>query len=441
MKADASSFRSHRLRIPRFRLASRAGTNQYSPVTTYYLILVPTVLLALFGMFMGFSASAVTYIAQGINPYSPFVKTLMIAALALIAAVVAAAIPPRTWERITPTLFVVSLVLQFSLLAFGVEAGGHSSWLPIPGTGQVIQPSELLKLASALMLGLILSRKSTATSNWKHFALYALLPTLVTMVACMVGDDMGSLLVFVAIAMGAFWVAGVPGKWFAVMGIAAGAAMIVLVAARPTRLRRVLEFLPWLSSAPDTSAPTQSAHGLWALGSGGLFGLGPGASREKWDYLPEAHTDFILAIIGEEFGFVGTLTVVILLGLLVWGAMRLAGNSQSRFVSISAAGIGCWLLSQGMINIGTVTGLAPVIGVPFPLVSYGGSAFLFTILGVGVLLSFARTEANMRHKGRYSPDTAGGDPRRAPTPRRPRGPQTPPQSNSGPAPSRRLEAS
>lgn len=441
MKANASTSRTPRLRIPRLRFASPSTTRQYSPITTYYLILIPALLLALFGMFMGFSASAVTYIAQGVNPYTPFVKTLLIAALALVAAVVAAAISPKTWERLTPTLFVVSLLLQFALLGFGVAAGGHASWLPIPGTGQVIQPSELLKLTCCLMLGLILSRKATAVTNWKHFAVYALGPTLVVMVACMVGDDMGSLLVFVAMVMGAFWVAGVPGKWFAVMGIAVAAAMIVLVAANPTRVRRVLEFLPWLSAAPDTAAPTQSAHGLWALGSGGLFGLGPGASREKWDYLPEAHTDFILAIIGEEFGLVGTLTVLVLLGLLVWGALRLAGHSQSRFISITSAGIGCWLISQGMINVGMVTGLAPVIGVPFPLVSYGGSAFLFTILGVGVLLSFARSEAGMRRKGRYSPDTAGRDPRRGPAPRRPRGTQVPRQVPTRNSTTSRLEAS
>ena len=163
----------------------------------------------------------------------------------------------------------------------------------------------------------------------------------------------------------------------------------------------------------------QQQHAKLAFGSGGQEGAGPGMGRMKLYYLREAHTDFILAIVGEEFGLIGTLTLLVLLGLLIYGTLRLASNAKSRFISISAGGVATWLVVQGLINIGTVTGLAPVIGVPFPLVSYGGSSFLFTAMAIGVLLSFARTEAGMRRTGRLSPETAGRDPRRTPAPRRP----------------------
>ncbi len=419
MAQQATGHRPLRSRIPRIRFArSSTSPAAQSPVTTYYLILVPAVLLALFGLLMGFSASAVTNIAQGINPYVPFLKTLGIAAMALVAAVTAALISPTRLERWTPALFLISLVLQFMLIPLGIGQGGNKNWLPIPGTGQAIQPSEFLKLTTALMLGRSLSGRSVRVDKVQHLLLAVGVPTMLALLAVMAGADMGTALIFVGIAFGAMWVANVPLKWFAWTGVIGAAAAIVLVASSPSRTRRVLEFLPWLSSEPSTSAPTQTDHGLWALGSGGLTGLGPGASREKWNYLQEAHTDFILAIVGEEFGLIGTLTLLVLLGLLVYGTLRLSMNSKSAFIRISSGGIATWFIVQGLINVGTVTGLAPVIGVPFPLVSYGGSSFLFTAMAIGVLLSFARADAGMGKKGRLSPDTGGRDPRFAARPRK-----------------------
>lgn len=403
-------------RIPRIRFRRSSTPSQtQSPVTTYYLILVPAIVLAVFGLMMGFSASAVTNIASGVNPYLPFLKTVAIAALALVLGFVSAMVPPNAWDRLAPMMFLGALIFQLMLIPFGLDQGGNKNWLLVPGTGgMTIQPSEFLKLATCLLLARMLSQKTVKLENPKHVALAAIIPAGLAMGAVMIGSDMGTMLIFVGIAFGAMWVAGVPLKWFAGLGAAGGALAIAMVAMSPSRTRRVLEFLPGFGSAPSTSAPTQTDHGLWALGSGGLTGLGPGASREKWNYLQEAHTDFILAIVGEEFGLIGTLTLLALLGLLIYGILRLAANASSRFVSIAAGAIATWLAVQGFINIGTVTGLAPVIGVPFPLVSAGGSSFLFTAMAIGVLLSFARSEAGMQAKGRFSPDTAGRDPRHLP---------------------------
>ncbi len=418
MALRAKSNRPWRFQIPKIRFASSTDTpNEYSPVATYYLILVPSLILGLFGLLMAFSASAVTNIASGVNPYVPFLKTVGIAVLALIVASISVMLRPSTWERLAPSMFLVGLLLQLSLLVVGLGAGGNTNWLPIPGTGQAIQPSEFLKLATALMLGRTLSQQAINVTNARDVFWAGLFPSVLAMGAVMVGGDMGTMLIFVGLAFGAMWVAGVPGRWFGLMAIAGGAASIVMVVMSPSRTRRVLESLPGFGSPPDVSSPTQTAHGLWALGSGGLTGLGPGASREKWNYLQEAHTDFILAIVGEEFGLIGSLTVLTLLALLIYGSLRLSARAKSRFISISAGGIGSWLAVQGLVNVGAVTGLAPVIGVPFPLISYGGSSFLFTAMAIGVLLSFARTEAGMRHTGRLSPETGGRDPRRGPAPR------------------------
>lgn len=420
MDETTSRRRSFLSRIPRirFRLGDSTSSEQ-SAAATYYLILVPALLLASFGLLMGFSATAVANISAGVNPYVPFLRTVAIALVALGLAFLSSRARPGFWDQQAATLYIVSLVLQLLVIPFGIGAGGNVNWLPIPGTGQAIQPSEFLKLTTALILGRTLSQPQVDLNNWRHVAVAAGIPSVLSMITVMAGADMGTMLIFVGIAIGAIWVAGVPGRWFLILFSVGGATMVFLVTISSSRIRRVIEFLPGFRAPPSTSAPTQTDHGLWALGSGGLTGLGPGASREKWNYLQEAHTDFILAIVGEEFGLIGTLSMLVLFGLLVYGVLRLAANATTRFVRVSSAAIAAWFIVQGLINVGTVTGLTPVIGVPFPLVSYGGSAFLFTALAIGVLLSFARAEAGFAGRGKLDPDTGGRDPRRKPRRRKP----------------------
>lgn len=410
---------SFRQRIPKIRFQrADAPSDGQSATATYYLIMVPAVLLGFFGLFMVFSATAVSNIMAGVNPYVLFIKTLLIAAGALIVAFTASRLAPNFWDRIALPLYGAALGLQLLVIPFGIGVGGNVNWLPVPGTGQVFQPSEFLKLATVLLIAKSLSRPQMNLRSIKQVALAVGVPSILSMLAVMAGSDMGTMLIFLAIAIGILWIAGVPAAWFAGLFAVGGTILIFLVAVSPSRTRRVFEFLPGFGTPPSTSAPTQMDHGLWALASGGLTGLGPGASREKWDYLQEAHTDFILAIVGEEFGLVGTLSVLLLFGLMVYGALRLAANGKDPFIRLGAAGIGSWFIAQGLINVGTVTGLTPVIGVPFPLVSYGGSSLLMTAAAVGVLLSFARFEAGFGRWSKWDPDTAGKDPRIKRVPRK-----------------------
>mgnify|MGYP002737590404 CR=1 len=419
MAQKTTGWRSLRQRIPRLKLKlPNQDSEGQSAVATYYLILFPALLLGILGLMMGFSATAITNISAGVNPYVPFLKTVAISFAALVLAIVAAHMHPRFWDRTAFALFAFALILQLLVIPFGIGVGGNVNWLPIPGTGQVFQPSELLKLATALFLARALSGPQVDLKNWKQVLMVVGVPSGLAMGAVMLGHDMGTMLIFLGLTLGAIWVAGVPARWFASLFAFGGAGLILLIASSPSRTRRVIEFLPGFGTEPSTSAPTQTDHGLWALGSGGLTGLGPGASREKWNYLQEAHTDFIIAIIGEEFGLLGTLTLLLLFGLMIYGILRLAANSGDSFERVASGAIGSWFIIQGMINVGTVIGLAPVIGVPFPLVSYGGSSLLITAVAIGVLLSFARSEANLGKKGRFDPDTAGLDPRKARTRRR-----------------------
>lgn len=400
------------------RLSIDRESKPYSPATTYYMILISAVLLGGFGLLMTFSATAVSNIAAEQNPYLSFVRSFLIIAGSALIAAVAAIMPGELWKKLAPLIFVTSVLLQLAVIPFGLEGGGNQNWLPIPGTNQVFQPSEFLKLGTCLFLAMVLSNLGTAVTEWKRVLLAAGLPSVIAIGAVMTGHDMGTALIFVAIALGALWIAGIPGKWYGpiILFVFSGAA--ALVAIMPSRITRIRDAIPGMKADPNPSAPTQSDHGLWALGSGGLLGVGPGASREKWNYLQEADTDFILAIVGEEFGLLGSLTLLIALGVLVWGTLRLASHSKTAFVRIASGSVACWLIFQGIVNIGTVTGLLPVIGVPFPLVSHGGSAYLFTALSIGILLSFARTDAGMKWRTKLDPETGGRDPREVPARRK-----------------------
>jgi len=189
-------------------------------------------------------------------------------------------------------------------------------------------------------------------------------------------------------------VAGLPIRFFAVGGLAAAAAVTVLVFAARSRTSRILS---WMSPDCDpTAACYQQTHGTWALASGGLWGLGPGMSREKWGYLPAADNDFIFAILGEEFGLIGTLLVLLAFTMMVIAVSRIVRRHRDPFVQIASAAIGAWIIGQAFINIAVVLELLPVTGVPLPLVSSGGSSLVASLTAIGALMAFARSEPGAR---------------------------------------------
>lgn len=382
-------------------------------MTTYYLVVIPALLLSVFGLVMGFSAQTVTSIAQGENPYTAYARPLLIIVFSLVIATLVQLIPQRLLLRLSVPMFVDALVFQGLVLTpLGRSEGGNANWVKL---GPIMaQPSELLKLSLVVFLAFMVSKSASKRSDIKTMGVAVGLPLLVALGAVMLGRDMGTAMVVATGALGAVWVAGLPKRWFGGLAMFAIPTLVLLVLSNPTRIRRILAVLPGTSKSPDESAPEQIDHSLWALGSGGLTGLGPGASREKWNYLQAAHTDFIFAIVGEEFGLLGTLAVLVCLSLLVWGMFRVARESSDLFVVIASSGVATWIGVQTAINVLSVTGIGPVIGVPLPLVSYGGSSFLFTITAVAVVASFARARAGMWMIGRPDEASAGRDPRVAP---------------------------
>ena len=209
------------------------------------------------------------------------------------------------------------------------------------------------------------------------------------------------------LAAGAFWVAGVPKRWFLIAGGGAVAVVIGLVLASPNRMARALN---WLHGECAGDSCYQADNGLMALATGGWWGVGIGQSRQKWGRVPEADNDFIFSIIGEELGLFGTLLIVLLFTLLALFLYRMMLRIRDPFVQITIAGITSWILAQAFVNMAVVTGLLPVLGVPLPFVSAGGSALIASMLALGVLLAFARSEPGaaeaLRAHARYSKKSA-----------------------------------
>ncbi|MFC4556373.1 putative lipid II flippase FtsW [Georgenia faecalis] len=370
---------------------ARTGFRPDAATLSYYLIGTATLLLLAIGVVMVLSASSITSIRETGNPYGQFLNQAQFALIGVPLMIVASRVPVAWYRRLAWPALGLGLFLQALIFSpLGTGEKGNTNWVTIPGLGQTVQPSEFLKLALALWLGLVLARKGRLLQQWQHVAIPGLVVAVLAIGLVLGGRDVGTALVVVALVAGGLFFAGVPLRWFAGAGVAAAGVLAFLVIDSPNRMQRVLAVFGGECDA--SAACYQSKHGLYGLGTGGLSGVGLGASRQKWSYLPEAHNDYILAIIGEELGLWGTLLVLGLFAALAFGLLRVVRRHPDPFVRIATGAITAWILTQAIINIGVVVGLLPVIGVPLPLVSAGGSALIATLLAMGVVLAFARSE-------------------------------------------------
>lgn len=363
-----------------------------SPLSTYYLLLGSAGALLVIGLVMVLSASSVGAMSTSGDPYAVFANQVRFAVVGLVFAAVAARMPVTTWKRVAFPLLLGAMTLQ--LLVFtplGVDVNGNRNWLRL---GIQIQPSEVGKLGLILFGASVLCAKRRLLSDWKHVVVPVIAPFGILMVGLVLaGKDLGTALVLLMIIGAMLWAAGISGRLFAFAGVAAAAVVALLVVTSGNRMSRLSAFL----NCEDVQNQCwQSAHGRYALADGGLSGLGLGASREKWNWLPEPHNDFIFPIIGEELGLGGTLTVLVLFACLALACYRIVLHTNDMFVRVATAGVMIWILGQAIINIGAAIGVLPVIGVPLPLVSSGGSALVTVLTALGIVASFARSEPRCR---------------------------------------------
>jgi len=362
-----------------------------SPVAPYYLLLGSTAMLLLFGLVMVLSASSVTsYQASG-SSYTVFKNQAMFAGIGVVLAVVASRVSTKVWKWLALSAFAGAVVLQMAVFSpLGRTVQGNRNWI---GFGSFsIQPSEAGKIAIILVGAMILTRKRKVLGEWRHVVIPFIFPLAIVLLGLVLaGHDLGTTMVLASIVGAILFVAGVRLRVFAFFGGLAAAVALAFVATNNNRTGRLDAWLGTCLNAQSAGC-YQKVHGLYAMADGGWWGVGLGASREKWSWLPEAHNDFIFAIIGEELGLPGTLAVIALYVALGYACYRLIVTSTDFFVRLVTAGVMAWILVQAVINIGSVTGLLPIIGVPLPLVSSGGSALVTTLFALGILISFARNE-------------------------------------------------
>ena len=345
-------------------------------------------LLCVLGLMMVLSASSVEALHSYGGAWLFFKRQMLWLVLGLVAMVIAARADYERWRRLgVPGVFVSALLLIVVLLpGMGVTAGGSTRWLAFGPLR--MQPSELAKLALLVFCADLMTRRADRLHERGAIVRPLLVVLGVLGGLVMLQPDMGTTIIMTVIALTVVFVGGLPLLRMGALFVGSAAAGLLVGMVEGYRRARLLSFLdPW-KDAGNTGY--QVAQSLVALGSGRVTGVGLGESRAKWGFLPNAHTDFIFAIIGEELGLIGTLFVVSLFVAFTMLGVQTAMRAPDRFGSLLAAGVTGWIAGQALINMGAVTGRLPVTGVPLPFVSFGGSSLVVTMAAAGLLVSIAR---------------------------------------------------
>ena len=354
----------------------------------FLLLFLSVVFLVLLGVVMGLSATAAPSLSETNSPWSLFRRHLMWVVLGAVALVVMMRVDYRRWRPLVTAGMVAALGLlaATAMPAFGLTVNGAQRWISIgPVT---LQPSEPAKLALVLFIADILSRPGRSILD--HRATLRPVLTVAAAMICllMMQPHLGASVITTAIFAAMLWFAGTRLLPLAGLGVFCLAAVLMVIKLSPWRWERMLGFInPWDDPLGNGYQPLQSLH---ALASGGINGVGLGAGRSKWGFLPYAHTDFILAVIGEELGLLGTLLVTGLFAVIGVAGYCAALRAPDRFGMLAAVGVTTWILVQAIINIGTVVAVFPVVGITLPLLSFGGSSLVATMAAMGLLLNVAR---------------------------------------------------
>jgi cell division protein FtsW len=364
-----------------------------SPVPSEFLLITSTALiLTIFGLVMVLSATMATSVKAGDSPFDVVLKQSVFAVIGIPLMFVLSRLPVTFYKRIAWPALIVALGLQ--LLVFvpglGIVNDGNRNWIRIAGFQ--LQPSEFLKLAFILWLGYVLYRKHTLLGLWKHvFIPVVPVGALVIGLVGVGSSDLGTAMVLVLIMLGSLFFSGVKLRIFLLPLLGAAVLVAYLAISSPGRMRRIMSFLDPNCIADYDSTCYQPLHGVWGLAGGGVFGVGLGNSREKYSWLPAASHDYIFAIVGEELGLIGCIVVLALFTLFAVGAFHVIRKTHDPFIRIVAGGITVWIVGQALINVGVVLRMFPVLGVPLPFMSQGGTSLLSVLMACGVLLAFART--------------------------------------------------
>ena len=371
-------------------LAARVSLGRrFVPVSSEFLMIASTaLLLTLFGLVMVLSATSATAIGNGDSPWSAALRQGIFAVLGVPLMFLVSRLPIAFLKRMAwPALFGAVALQLLVFTPLGIADGGNRNWIQIAGFQ--LQPSEFLKLALALWIGYVLLRKQAMLGTWHHVFIPVVPVGALAIGTVLGGKDLGTAMVLVLILLGCLFFSGVKLRLFIIPVILGVGAVLAYALSSVDRMRRITASCDNLDLYYTDCY--QSIHGIWGMASGGIFGLGLGNSQEKYGWLPAAGNDFIFAIVGEELGLIGCIVVLALFTFFTIGAFHIIRKTNDPFIRVAAGGITVWIVGQAVLNIGVVIGIFPVMGVPLPFMSQGGTALLAVLLACGVLLAFART--------------------------------------------------
>lgn len=359
------------------------------PISSYYLLLGSTAALTVLGLVMVLSASSIYSLETSGSSFSIAFRQFLFLVLAIPLGFIASRLPLARWRSVAKYSLLGSAVILIltQIPSIGHTVNGNRNWISVGP--MMIQPSEFAKFFMILWAGYMLSRRERNVQA--HTNVIALLvPAFVAIMGLvMLGSDLGGMAVFAAILVGLLFVSGVPLRLIGFTSIAGLTFIATMIVTVPNRMRRLLVVLHPFSPEYYKFTGWQPAHSIMGLASGGFFGVGLGASRQKWGNLAEAHTDFIFSVIGEELGLFGTLGVLLLFSVLIFSIFRIAIRADDPMARYACVGIGCWIAVQSVLNIGSATSVLPVVGETLPLLSYGGSSLLAIFLALGFVLGTA----------------------------------------------------
>ena len=353
------------------------------------IIIIVTAILVALGLIMVLSASSPSSLSESGDSYKYFKKQLIATIGGVVALYFLYKIDYNIWRKLKWIIYIGIVGLLFLVGVMGLSEGGATRWINIAGFN--FQPSEVSKVAFILFFAAILTdlKEDKLISTWKGFVMPMALLVLPVIAIFIVQNHFSATLIIVAITVVQMFVAGVSLKWFLLVGLGGVGAIVGLMFGGSFRSTRIQT---WLNPFSDpTGEGWQIIQSLYAIGSGGLFGVGLGESKQKYLYLPEPQNDFIFSVLAEELGFFGCIVVIILFIILIWRGIVVAMNAKDTYGCLIAIGIVALIGLQSLINIAVVTGTIPVTGMPLPFFSYGGTAILINLVAIGLLLNISRT--------------------------------------------------
>jgi cell division protein FtsW len=360
--------------------------------SNYFLLLGTTLFLLAFGLVMVLSSSSVEDgSGAGHDFFSSFARQGLYALIGVPLLLIAARMRIAFWKKWAWPAVVGTSFLQLLVFVPGIGYAfqGNQNWIKFGSF--TAQPSELVKLALILWVAWILARKQALLDDWKHVLLPIGPVAGIAIGFVLIGKDLGTAIIMGMIVLGLLFFAGVRLRIVGFALVAAGIIALLFTQVGSSRTSRISAWLGGCAAKSDYQGDCwQTIHGWWGIASGGVFGSGLGESKVKWSWLPEADNDFIFAIIGDELGLIGAVVVLALFVVLTVAFVRIIRTSQDPFAKLVTGGIMIWLIGQAFVNIAVVLGFLPVLGVPLPLISAGGSSLIASLVAIGVVLSFAR---------------------------------------------------